>query len=62
MAFLKTLSQVLVLHTKKVTENTPPIYATLDILQELFAFVLGSDDLLTFLSKRELTEVSLCFS
>ena len=38
MAFSKTLSQVLVLYTKKVTENTHPAYATLDDLQELFPF------------------------
>ena len=47
MAFSKTLSQVLDLLTKKVTENTPPFYATLDIIQKLFAFVVENDDLLT---------------
>ena len=40
MAFSKTLSQVLVLHTKKITESTRPVYATLDNLQELFPFIL----------------------
>ena len=60
-AFSKTLSQVLVLETKKVTENGLPIYATLVILRELFAFVLGSDDLLTLPHKSKLTEVSSCF-
>ena len=57
MAFTKTLSQVLVLHTKKKTENTHPIYAILEILQEFFFYLLGSDELLTLPSKRELTEV-----
>ena len=55
--FSKTLSQVLVLETKKVTENGLPIYATLVILRELFPFVLGSDDLLTLPHKSKLTEV-----
>ena len=53
----KAASQLLVLHSKKVTENTRPAYATLETLQELFPFVLGSDELLTLCPKRELTKV-----
>ena len=60
-AFSKTLSQVLVLQTNKVTENGLPIFTTLDILREIFAFVLGSDDLLTLSHKSKLTEVQSCF-
>ena len=57
MAFSKTMCQILVLHTKKVTENTLPVYATLDILQELFPFIVGSGDLLTLPRKMILTEM-----
>ena len=40
-----------------IAENTLPVYATLEILQEVFHFVLGSDDLLPIPHKRKLTEV-----
>ena len=60
MVFPKILSQVLVLYTKKVTENTPPVYGTTENFTGAFPFCLKSDDLLTLPLKRELAE-KLCF-